>query len=218
VSRGGHSSAVADLDLVVMVASLGGLAAVITVLAALPESFPAPIALAQHRVPGSDDRAYAELLRRKTGLPVRIAEDASGLCLPGVTLIPAGQTATVDSDLRFRIDQVRRPGPDFSGDALFASAAESTRGALVGVVLTGKLQDGSEGVRAIKRSGGVVLVQEPAGARAAEMPRSAIATGCVDHVLPLEKIPAALTALVMAPGAADLFAVPAPAWAQFSRS
>ena len=62
----------------------------------------------------------------------------------------------------------------------------------------------------MKRFGGRVLAQDPATARAASMPSSAIATGCVDFVLPPHRLAAALIALTMAPGGASLPAVPAP--------
>ena len=84
------------------------------------------------------------------------------------------------------------------------------------MVLTGKLHDGTEGARAIKRGGGRVLAEDPETARAPAMPTSAIAAGCVDHVLAVEQIPAALVAFVMAPGAAELFQVPSPPWARLA--
>ena len=77
------------------------------------------------------------------------------------------------------------------------------------------LRDGAQGVRAIKRHGGRVLVQDSATARASGMPSSATATGCVDLVLPLYRIAPALIALTMAP-AADLLIVPTPPWADLS--
>jgi hypothetical protein len=61
-------------------------------------------------------------------------------------------------------------------------------------VLSGMLRDGTEGIRAVKRHGGRVLAQDPATARAAGMPSSALATGCVDFVLPPRRIAAALIA------------------------
>jgi two-component system chemotaxis response regulator CheB len=75
------------------------------------------------------------------------------------------------------------------------------------------LHDGAVGARALKRRGGRLLVQDPATARAASMPASTLATGCVDFVLPLPRIAPALIALTMAPGGAELFAVPTPSWA-----
>jgi two-component system chemotaxis response regulator CheB len=84
---------------------------------------------------------------------------------------------------------------------------------MIAVVLTGMLDDGARGVRAVKRHGGRVLVEDPQTARASSMPAHAIATGCVDFTLPNHRIAAALLTLAVAPGGAELFAVPTPAWA-----
>jgi two-component system chemotaxis response regulator CheB len=132
----------------------------------------------------------------------------------GIGLIPAGHHVTFDSRRRFVLSEAPADELPSGGDRLFASAAVSTAGRVLGVVLTGLLNDGSEGARAIKSAGGRILAEDPATARAAAMPNNAIATGCVDYVLPLRTIPAALVALTMAPGGAELLAVPTPAWAQ----
>jgi two-component system chemotaxis response regulator CheB len=84
---------------------------------------------------------------------------------------------------------------------------------VIAVVLTGRLRDGSRGIRAVKAQGGRVLIQDPSTAVAPDMPTAALATGCCDFALPPDKIGDALTALVMAPGAADVFRVPLPPWA-----
>lgn len=214
VPGSGHTSKVPAFDLVLVVASLGGLSAVSTVLTGLPRSFPAAIVVAHHRPAGSDDSAYAEILRRRSGVDVRIAACGDRADVRGVTIVPAGSSARVRSDWSFELSPRPQDRPNLSGDQLLGSAAAIARGRALGVVLTGRLSDGAEGVRALKRGGGRVLVEDPSSARAAEMPRSAIATGCVDHVLPLSRIAAALVALVMAPGGAELLAVPMPAWAQ----
>jgi two-component system chemotaxis response regulator CheB len=79
--------------------------------------------------------------------------------------------------------------------------------------MTGRLDDGAAGSRAIKANGGRVLAQEPTSCAADGMPLAAIATGCVDFVLPPASLADALVALVMAPGAADLFRVRLAPWA-----
>jgi two-component system chemotaxis response regulator CheB len=84
---------------------------------------------------------------------------------------------------------------------------------MIAVVLTGRLQDGSQGVRAVKAKGGRVLVQDPATAVAPDMPMASLATGCCDFALPPDKIADAVTTLVMAPGAAEVFRVPVSPWA-----
>ncbi len=79
-----------------------------------------------------------------------------------------------------------------------------------------RLDDGAAGVRALKRRGGRAIAQDPSAARASEMPMAALATGCVDLVMPVPHIAPTLIALTMAPGAADLFRVPASPWANFT--
>jgi two-component system chemotaxis response regulator CheB len=69
------------------------------------------------------------------------------------------------------------------------------------------------GVRAVKGYDGRVLAQDATTSQAFDMPRASIATGCVDFVLPLDRLGTAIVALVTAPGAAELFRVPLPPWA-----
>jgi two-component system chemotaxis response regulator CheB len=83
-----------------------------------------------------------------------------------------------------------------SADPLFESAAKVLGPGVVGVVLSGGDSDASEGEQCIKQHGGTVLAQDEATSRAFSMPRSAIATGAVDRVLPLGRIGPAIVALV----------------------
>ncbi len=82
-----------------------------------------------------------------------------------------------------------------SADVLFASLAGSWGAGAIAVVLTGTGQDGAEGVRAVKRHGGTVIVQDEASARSFGMPGAAFRTGAADRVLPLESIAGALIEL-----------------------
>jgi two-component system chemotaxis response regulator CheB len=195
---------------VVLVASLGGLHALSTVLSGLPAEFAASVLIVQHGRRDDDSLRLPTLLGMRTALPVRRAEPGGSARARGVTVIPGGYDATVTESERLELTAV---DGITGGDALLGSAAAAFGSATVGVVLTGMLRDGASGVRAVKRRGGRVLAQEPETARAASMPASAVATGCVDFVLPLERIAPALTALTMAPGGAELLAVPTPPWA-----
>jgi len=88
---------------------------------------------------------------------------------------------------------------------LFESAADAYGDEAAAVVLTGANEDGTAGLREVKRRGGVALVQDPATAVRGEMPQAAIATGLADHVLPVEEIAARLNGLAVpasAPGGA----------------
>ena len=208
MSGSGHS----ELDrlrfeLLAIVVSLGGTDTLPVVLGGLPETFPVPILLVQHRSGPHHQDWLTMVLQRRIDLPVRIAADGQPLACPGVSVVPGGCTATINPVRRVRITE---SDPRTAGDTMLASGAAVLGPAVIGVVLTGRLHDGAQGVRAIKDHGGRVLAQDPATARAPSMPASAIATGCVDFVLPPQRIPAALITLAMAPGRADLFHVPTP--------
>lgn len=193
-----------------MIASLGGLQSATAVLADLPGDFPVPMVLLQHAVRRDTPEVLADLVQRATELPVRTACDGDVLGGPGVAVLPRGDTATIDGRYRLQLAPATRAG---GGDALLSSAARAAGTRAIGVVLTGMLADGAQGVRAIKRHGGRVLVEDPLTARASSMPAHAIATGCVDFTLPNHRLAAALLALSVAPGGADMFSVPTPAWA-----
>lgn len=193
-----------------MVASLGGLEAVSAVLGGLPADFPVPVVLAQHGKRSGSAERLAHILQGVTPLPVHPASEGDLLSRHGVTVIPCGYAAElVDGRL-----SLTSGSATFDGDALFAAMAAAEGPGIIGVVLTGLQRDGTAGVRSIKRAGGRVIAQDPATARGSSMPASAIGTGCVDYVLPVSHIAAALVALTMASGAAELMAVPTPSWAQ----
>jgi two-component system, chemotaxis family, protein-glutamate methylesterase/glutaminase len=207
-----HTHPVSDFSSVVLVASLGGMDALSTVLAGLPAWFPVPVVVLQHRPQTFGPDTLAAVFARRTGLAVRVAENGAMARQTGVTVVPGATTATIDES---GLWQLRRTSPGSRpGDALLISAADW--GPTIAVILTGYQADGSQGCRVVKTRGGRVLIQDPTGARAPSMPASAIATGCADFVLPLHRIPTALLALTTAPGAADLLTVPLPPWARLS--
>jgi two-component system chemotaxis response regulator CheB len=196
----------------VLAASSGGVRALGTVVAGLPADFPVPVVVLQHRGTSTAEM-LTDILRARGRLPARTA--ATGPLRPGVTVLPARTTADLGSDG----DLTLRPAAPLGGaDHLLASAAAAHGPGVLAVVLTGRLADGAEGVRAVRRAGGRVLVQHPDDAEAPGMPSAALATGCVEHALPLSLVAPALVAFAMAPGAADLLAVPVPPWARLGRA
>jgi two-component system chemotaxis response regulator CheB len=200
-----------SFDLVVVVGSLGGLESAAALLGGLPGDFPVPIILLQHGPRRNRSDGLADILQRSSSLPIHpVDQDEAVAVRQGVTVLPYGWTATLDSGCRLQLAPAARGS---GGDTSLCSASEVFGARLIGVVLTGMLRDGTEGVRAVKRRGGRVLVEDPRTARAGAMPASALATGCVDFALPNTRLAAALMALALAPGGADLFRVPTPAWA-----
>jgi two-component system, chemotaxis family, protein-glutamate methylesterase/glutaminase len=208
VSPAGSSAGRHGFDMVVVVASLGGLPVIRTVLGGLPDTFRLPLLIVLHGMPNSDRDRLTWLLGRHTALPIRTARHGMPALVAGITVIPGGFAATIDSGRQICLAAARVMG----GDGLLTTAAATADpGAVIAVVLTGMLYDGAAGARAVKRRGGIVLAQDPATARAPSMPSSAIATGCVDHVLAPEQIAPTLIALTMtSAGPTTLAGLPAP--------
>jgi two-component system chemotaxis response regulator CheB len=202
------SAPYAAFDIVVVGTSLGGLAALRQVLSALPGDFPAPIVVVQHLSAEYPSR-FPDLLAPHSRLPVQWADHGVQMEPGHVYVAPPGYHTEIRTGGRLLLSQA--PKMAFARPSvtpLFASAAETYGARSIAVILTGGGSDGTEGVRMIKERGGRVLVQEPLGAQAWGMPAAALRTGCADFVLPLHRIAPALVTLVMAQGAAALFAVP----------
>lgn len=191
-----------SFDIVALAASAGGLKALTDVLAALPSDFPAALAVVQHLDPRHRS-LMAEILGKRTRLQVREAHEGDVL-RPGLAFIaPPNRHLLINPDRTVSLSQSElvhfvRP----SADLLFESAAASFRGRAIAVVLTGSGSDGAMGVRAIKKMGGTVIVQDQNTAEFHGMPDAAQKTGVVDFVLPLEEIAPALEKLVRVEDAA----------------
>ena len=181
---------------VLVAASAGGIAALKSVLGALPPTLPAAVVVVQHRRPDAHD-GLARVLARFTRLPLKVAVGGEPLEAGTVYLARSDEHLTVDSDGRFSyIDGAKIRWLLSSANPLFESAAEAFRERAVAVVLTGSGRDGTDGVQSIKARGGLVIVQDEQTSQRFEMPRSAIETGAVDRVLPLDRIGPAIVAIV----------------------
>lgn len=187
----------AAFDIVAVAASAGGLAALSKVLSGLPANFPARIVVVQHLDPRHRS-LMADILNRRTTLPVKQAEDGEHLSSGQVYIAPPDHHLLVNADGRLSLTRTElvhfvRP----SADLLFESVAAGYKQRAIAVVLTGSGSDGAMGVRAIKKMGGTVIVQDQKTSEFFGMGGAAIQTGSVDFVLPLEEIAPALGLLVV---------------------
>lgn len=158
------------------------------ILPHLPEGYGIPLAVVQHRAKDSTP-LLASILRRYTKINIVEPDDKSQIRAGTLYLAPANYHLQVEAAGVFSLSvdpPVRYSRP--SVDVLFDTAAEAFGGDVIGLVLTGANDDGAEGVRAIKNSGGIVVVQDPATAESPEMPRAALAATDVDHILRLDQI------------------------------
>ena len=183
-----ESGSAAIPNLIVIGASLGGLKAVSHLLGALPPDLPAAIILIQHLSPHSVSR-LASILNAQTQLTVEDASPGHRIELGHVYVAPCDQHLTIDRFARLRLNtnpRVNYTRPAI--DPLFDSAAANFDKRVVAVLLTGFGRDGSRGVSAVQKAGGVVIVQDEATSQHFGMPSAAIATGHVDYVLALDDI------------------------------
>lgn len=180
-------------ELVVAAASAGGVEAFAKLLGALPADFPLPVAIVQHRTPGRP-HILARILSLHTPLKVKDAEDGERMQPGTVYIAPPDLHLMVRPGGQLMLtDQRKIRHLHSSANPLFESAAAALEGRVIGVVLTGYDRDATDGVQAINHSGGHVIAQETA--QVPGMPGSAIATGTVHEILPLERIAPALVRL-----------------------
>jgi two-component system, chemotaxis family, protein-glutamate methylesterase/glutaminase len=182
-------------ELVVLGASLGGLAALEVIFGILPVGFAAPLVVVQHRRADADSR-LEDLLAVRTALAVREPEDREPLRAGTIYVAPADYHLLVErGHLALSVDgpvSFARP----SIDVLFESAAETYAPALIGILLTASSEDGARGIAAIASRGGVTVVQDPATAASPVAVLAALKRARVDHVLPLEEIAPLLVRLI----------------------
>jgi two-component system chemotaxis response regulator CheB len=175
-------------EVIAIGASWGGLLAVGTLLEGIPAELDQAIVIAQHRSVESTRGTLETLLQRHIARPVLEPVDKEAVEPGRVYVAPADYHLLVDGG-RFALStdrrvQFARP----SIDVLFDSVAEAYRDRAIGIVLTGANADGAAGLAAIKRNGGVGIVQDPRTATKKAMPEAAIAASQADAVLPLEEI------------------------------
>jgi two-component system CheB/CheR fusion protein len=190
----GEASRNAEPVVVAIGASAGGLRALQSFFAAMPPDTGATFVVVVHLDP--DRRSeLPSLLASRTRMPVIQVNDRQKLESNHVYVIPPNRRLEmVDHEiaapqfeeaqgLRSPIDQFFRSVAERLGDGFAA-------------IFSGAGTDGAVGVRAVKESGGIILVQEPSEAEYSSMPRSAIATGVVDVVLPVRELAGRLADLI----------------------
>jgi two-component system, chemotaxis family, CheB/CheR fusion protein len=172
-------------------ASAGGLEAFQAFLHATPADAGFAYVLVQHLDPNHESM-LAELLARRTSMPVRQISDNMSIEPNCVYLIPPNASLTI-AKARLRLSSFAEPrGFRRPIDVFFRSLAADQGQNAACIVLSGTGADGSEGLRAIKEAGGLTLVQDPATAKYDGMPKSAVATGLVDKTLLVADMPAAI--------------------------
>ena len=189
-----------NIRAIVIASSTGGPKALASFFTLLPKDFSLPIVIVQHNTSGFDE-SFAQWLNTYAAMNVKIAEDQE-ILRPGTVYI-----AKTDKHLELRNNgsencffRYNNDEPENNqkpaADVLFRSAAESLKQSVISVVFTGMGNDGAAGTRKIREMGGITLAQDEESSLIYGMPKAAAETGCVDIVLPLDRIPGELVNLV----------------------
>jgi two-component system, chemotaxis family, CheB/CheR fusion protein len=168
-------------------ASAGGLEAFLELLKALPSDTGLAFVLVQHLDPGHES-LLARLLSSATLMSVREVEDGMAVEPDHVYVIPPNKTMGIRNGTLHLIARGDPAAKHLPIDYFLTSLAEDRGNRAVGVILSGTASDGTLGLKAIKAEGGITFAQDSKSAKYDGMPRSAIAAGCVDLVLPPDAI------------------------------
>ena len=195
-------------DIIVVGASAGGVEALVALASGLPRNLPAAVFVVLH-IPAQSPSLLPEILGRSGPLMAISAVDGMAIEHECIYVAPPDYHLLVEPG---HVRVVRGPKENRHRpaiDPLCRSAARAYGPRVVGVVLTGSLDDGTAGLLAVKRRGGIAVVQDPNEALYPSMPRSALENVAVDYTLPLSAIGPLLARLAREP-AAEEGAYPVP--------
>jgi two-component system, chemotaxis family, protein-glutamate methylesterase/glutaminase len=188
----------AHRDIVVIGASAGGVEAMLTLVADLPRNFPAAVFLVIH-IPATAPSVLPLILTRRGKLPASHPTHGTAISRGHIYVAPPDHHLLLGQE---RMHVIR--GPTENGhrpavDPLFRSAASAYGNRVIGVVLSGNLDDGTAGLMAIKRMGGTAIAQDPDDAAYAGMPSSAAQHVPLDRTVRIADLGQVLTQLVAEP-------------------
>jgi two-component system chemotaxis response regulator CheB len=186
-----------QIDAVVIGASAGGVEGLSVLLPALPAGLRLPVFIVMH-LPREHRSLLSEIFAPKCALRVSEAEDKAPAGPGCVYFAPPDYHLLLDEgpSMALSVDEpvhFSRP----SIDVLFESAADLYRQQLLGIILTGASRDGADGLAAVRKAGGITVVQQPVGTYQSHMADAALKLGPVDYVLSLEGIAGLVRSLPM---------------------
>lgn len=181
--------------LIVIGASAGGMQALKALVAQFPADLPAPVFIVSHMGPDTSGDVLVRVLDEAGPLSCQHASDGEHFRVGKIYVAPSDRHMLIDGPKILITKGARENRSRPAIDPLFRSAAVAHGNRVIGVILTGYLDDGTSGMRAIKRCGGICVAQDPADATHPDMPRSVIVNVGVDHCLPIAQMGPLLASL-----------------------
>lgn len=179
-------------------ASAGGLEALEAFFSNMPTESGLAFFVVQHLSPDYKSM-MDELLARHTSMDIKVAEENMSISPNTIYLIPPRKIMTLSNDHIHLEEKVDRHKLNLPIDIFFRSLAMDAQKDAIAVILSGTGSDGTRGIRSIKEHGGMVMVQDDQSAKFDGMPRSSIATGLADFIIPPDKMPEALLEYIRYP-------------------
>ncbi|MCG5499776.1 chemotaxis protein CheB [Ectothiorhodospira lacustris] len=195
-SDGGGMTQDRNSRLIVIGVSAGGMSALRKLVAQFPEDFPAPIFIVMHMGADTTGDALVKALNESGSLTCVHAHDEQAFKSGHIYLAPSDQHMLIVEGKILVTKGARENRSRPAIDPLFRSAAVAYGNRVIGIILTGYLDDGTSGTMAIKRCGGVCIAQDPEDASYPDMPRSVIANVGVDYCLPVVEMGVLLSDLL----------------------
>ncbi|WP_210465883.1 chemotaxis protein CheB [Rufibacter roseolus] len=190
-------------DIIVIGTSAGGMNALCALLEQLPTDLPASVFIVQHLSRNSNAEVLVNRLNKTSGLECFVAQNEQVIETGKVYFVPQDNHMLLQKG---RILVTKGPRENLfrpAIDPLFRSAAAAYGPRVIGIVLTGMLQDGTVGMEMIKRSGGITMVQKPEDAEYPDMPQSVLNEIEVDYVVPVSAMGELLQELVFVPASSS---------------
>ena len=179
-------------------ASAGGLETLEAFFFKMPPEANMAFVIIQHLSPNFKS-IMASLLAKHTRMTVSEIEDGTTLVPNCVYLTPPNKNVAVFNRTLHLMEPVKSGAINMPIDFFFRSLSEDQKEKAIGIIVSGTASDGTLGIKAIKGEGGMVMAQDPETAKYDGMPRSAIGTGLVDFILPVERMPETLISYVKHP-------------------
>lgn len=184
-------------QVVVIGTSAGGLSALKNLISQLPKDFPLPILIVRHISPDATGNVLLNELNKLDTVICQHAKSGNTMKRGHIYLAPSDHHLLIGGNLKLLVTKgahENRSRPAI--DPLFRSAAVAFGAGVIGILLTGYLDDGTAGMKAIKRCGGTCIVQDPEDAEYPDMPRNALNNIDVDYCLPISDMGALLNKII----------------------